>query len=739
MLVIGVSGFRGSGKTTVIKKLQRLLSPKTEIITLNADELSSVLGEGGIVSLVNRITRLKNKRPKAERADEAADPLSSVEILFIKGNLPLYALDAGLTELMDVRLFIDTSIDLCLIRRLSALGDHPTPHQTTQLIANHTTEREKQLAFLAEAKASATLSIDNSKPKSNFNYVPLLDAIYQAMRLPPQHRITPPIKNPIFDSTTMAAQAGTLFVVSGPVEEAVLRLIPTLTEKYPDIESVAPFEDAEEHTGKLAGEVLSKLAEGKRLIVALSPDDFLRVREQVPTLCSIYLCPPRPPALKEAIDNAGKAPTATEPGSLATVHTKAQAQLQRADYTEFDHIIIDKAPSKTLEALEAIVLSEALKTPRQQRTHAELLTRLQIHSVLESHLQTLGIEPNNYTVTPLSSLTNASFRLDTSEAKPRSFFVRIVQRIEDGYRITGEHESKNLGQAHELGLYPELSFYDKETLCYGVKFLTNHTLLTEEKIKESDARLEALARTFRRLHDSSLFDNDYPLEQLDLTNLNYIREQGAELPDDFDKIVGAYQQVSHILARSCVKKTPCHNDPTPYNFLHDVNNNIVISDWECSGNNDPFYDLAKLSVEASLTKEEDIKLLESYGEKANDTTLARLTLYKFIAEFHLGIWAKLQVVNENTSISTDLFEMMFEARATNCRLHMSDEQFKARLALAGESVVHTVVADAGRAATATAPLRNGSPGVFRKLPTSPPGDPANLDETNGIPQAGGLT
>lgn len=138
-VVLGVAGGSGSGKSTVVREIRRLLGPgatsvlahdayyrdlshlpRAQRATVNFDHPESLETE----LMVEHVSELLDGRevelpvydfPNHSRSD-AVERRRPAPVLLLDGILVLA--DARLRDLMDLRVFVDTAADLRLLRRL---------------------------------------------------------------------------------------------------------------------------------------------------------------------------------------------------------------------------------------------------------------------------------------------------------------------------------------------------------------------------------------------------------------------------------------------------------------------------------------------------------------------------------------------------------------------------------------------------------------------------------------------
>jgi aminoglycoside phosphotransferase (APT) family kinase protein len=134
-----------------------------------------------------------------------------------------------------------------------------------------------------------------------------------------------------------------------------------------------------------------------------------------------------------------------------------------------------------------------------------------------------------------------------------------------------------------------------------------------------DAALAQLGRTLRRVHDLPLPpDADVEDPRAALAAVWSVLEPDAALPAFVgDAARRVLAEPAPAPRRAAVLS---HNDVNPGNLVYD-GGNLLLLDWDHAGPNDPFYDLAAISVFLAMDTETCRKLLAAYdGEPAPELT-----------------------------------------------------------------------------------------------------------------------
>lgn len=137
MLFIGICGASSSGKTTLGKKIQELLG-KEKCFLISQDNFYKPLPETEDATTYNfdnphaiDFTKLKQFISKIMKREECQLPYYDFNnhkvthnrdinfsgcCVILEGIFSLY--DADIREIMNLKLFVDTDLDICLIRRI---------------------------------------------------------------------------------------------------------------------------------------------------------------------------------------------------------------------------------------------------------------------------------------------------------------------------------------------------------------------------------------------------------------------------------------------------------------------------------------------------------------------------------------------------------------------------------------------------------------------------------------------
>lgn len=262
-------------------------------------------------------------------------------------------------------------------------------------------------------------------------------------------------------------------------------------------------------------------------------------------------------------------------------------------------------------------------------------------------------------------LTNKSYHARTLSTE---YIARIPGTGTEAY-ISREAESYNTQAAIEIGLTPTVD-YDEANGYKVTRFVQGALPMDSALLKQADF-IKNVARTLHQLHTTSRpFSNEINV----FSRNDTMRSILQTLPTMYDEIDARIQVIKEKLSQFTFTKTPCHNDTTPGNFLF-ANNKMVLIDFEYSGNNDPAWDLACLSMEADFEDWQDDILLNAYSTN-DDTFRERFNLYKPVVEYWVGLWCLVQLNNANVISNQDELRKLEEKRMTKCQALLDTSERK---------------------------------------------------------------
>jgi thiamine kinase-like enzyme len=194
-------------------------------------------------------------------------------------------------------------------------------------------------------------------------------------------------------------------------------------------------------------------------------------------------------------------------------------------------------------------------------------------------------------------------------------------------------EEHNTKAAVTAGVAADILHFDREDGVLLYRFVVG-IVMDNERFRDLGAVRRA-GQALRKLHDGPEFRTTHDLfSRLDRLRPDiepYMDGTGtfAALP----RLTAEVARIRRILAEHPVPLKPCHNDPVPENYI-DTGSRMVMIDWQCSGQADPYWELGALMAQAGFRDGQDDALTEAYFGHPDHPALARAELYKAAVSYH---------------------------------------------------------------------------------------------------------
>lgn len=276
-------------------------------------------------------------------------------------------------------------------------------------------------------------------------------------------------------------------------------------------------------------------------------------------------------------------------------------------------------------------------------------------------------------------LTNTNFVVTLADGKRAA--VRVAGYGTSAY-IDRVAEKHNLSLIGNMGIAPEIYFFNTITGGLISEFIPYATMHPDDFIHNNDVLQEA-AKAISACHNSGVeFKGRFDpiskiMEYLEIMKQHNFNEKYAGMDEalsKLDRIKAAYEKNPPHLV-------PCHNDTLAENFMYDGTEMRII-DWEYSGMNDGFYDIACMIVENPLNEEKEAILLKAYvGGEPSELQLARTLINKFLVTTHWSLWSLVQICSGK---DYDFYWEYGRYRSDFFNGFMADPNFNRYIELLGE-------------------------------------------------------
>jgi aminoglycoside phosphotransferase (APT) family kinase protein len=174
--------------------------------------------------------------------------------------------------------------------------------------------------------------------------------------------------------------------------------------------------------------------------------------------------------------------------------------------------------------------------------------------------------------------------------------------------------------------------YNVQKMAYQRDFAPQPFLLDEEKGLMICEYIDGVHRQKLRGRE---------LKQLAtvLQSLHRIRShtRPLNLKRSFSSIPKDVKKALELLQKYKTDNVVCHNDLNPKNILFS-DRKVILIDWEYAGMNDRYFDLASISIEFKLNRQEEKLFLQGYFGKNRKIKWRKLKAYKVIYETLCKQW-----------------------------------------------------------------------------------------------------
>ena len=254
---------------------------------------------------------------------------------------------------------------------------------------------------------------------------------------------------------------------------------------------------------------------------------------------------------------------------------------------------------------------------------------------------------NNVSVDFLGGMTNKNYlatMVDKSGNK-NEYVIRIPGAMTESL-ISRYTEAINSKIASDFKFNVETYYFDEISGIKVTKYLRDSQTLNHETIKDI-TRLKDIAISLRRLHNSKMeFAGNFNVFNKfdDYFNLLKNKNNFLNFHPKINELFLFFLKVKEFFKENLPKLSPCHNDLVPENIL--VKDQIYFIDWEYSGMNDLFFDLAAFLLESRINNDLETIFLQTYFEKDNISYERQIIkLYQFTQDFLWTLWTVIKQEN----------------------------------------------------------------------------------------------
>lgn len=242
-----------------------------------------------------------------------------------------------------------------------------------------------------------------------------------------------------------------------------------------------------------------------------------------------------------------------------------------------------------------------------------LIEKLKKYNIFQEEILSLELLKNQ-------GFNNISYLLKTTT---KSYVLRLFKSNES-VNISRNFEFEILKKIHKLNLTSKPIFLNENFMIY--EFIKGF-----HKTKLSNLEIKKVALNIKKYHKIKPKLKSYDIKQ-DLKNYN-------NSLSDFKskKILNQSFRALNFVKKYKKDLVLTHHDLNPKNIIF-FKHNIKIIDWEYSGINDRFFDLASFCVEFNLNKKDEKIVLKNYFFKYSKNEEKKLKYFKIIYKNLCELW-----------------------------------------------------------------------------------------------------
>lgn len=248
-------------------------------------------------------------------------------------------------------------------------------------------------------------------------------------------------------------------------------------------------------------------------------------------------------------------------------------------------------------------------------------------------------------VEPLAGLTNTNYRVTVDGEK---FVLRLSGQNTAYLGIDRGQEARVLAAVSEAGIGAQVAYCQLPEGHLVTRYIPGHHLTLEEY--RTPENIGRILKTLKRTHALPLVDVRFSPFRCVESYARRVKALQVSLPPDFQEMLERMSVIQREQAGDpSAWQRFCHNDLFYVNVLDD--GNIRFIDWEFSGVNDLYYDLATLTYAYdsldTLPRELQEYMLASYFGEVRQKNWERLEGMQYMLLFFTAMWGLLQQGMQN--------------------------------------------------------------------------------------------
>jgi len=256
-----------------------------------------------------------------------------------------------------------------------------------------------------------------------------------------------------------------------------------------------------------------------------------------------------------------------------------------------------------------------------------------------------------------SGITNINYELIVDK---KSFFLSIPSSNSESLNIDYRNKYFNNKICGEINISPRVTHFIESENLLVTEFIKSKCSSLE--LFQSSKKIDQLVQSIKLLHNSKPFLRNFNMFSQISFYQNILKRD--YLPNKLLKYVNSIKKLEPKLYLPNDILVPCHNDLISANIIN-KDNQLLIIDFDYSGNNDPCFELGNLSVEMEYDDEQINNLVMSYYGEKNESIISRVNLQSIVSDIGWSLWSYVQAKNSNLNFDYSAHAIYRLERAIN--------------------------------------------------------------------------
>jgi hypothetical protein len=227
------------------------------------------------------------------------------------------------------------------------------------------------------------------------------------------------------------------------------------------------------------------------------------------------------------------------------------------------------------------------------------------------------------------------------------------------------------------GVGPAVRFFLPEQGALGVAFMPAPWRGARLDDLQRPEVIRAAIAAKRAMRNGPVLARSWDVFERIVAHAAVAKATGTSLPADMPVLLAQAATIGRAIEAAGRDSLPCHNDGQSSNLLLHEDGRVLLADFDCAGQSDPYYDLAVLLNEAHSFEDGWRCGIEMHDGHCDERVLNRCRAYGAADDLLWGLWG---LVMSATSLRRDLEFLKYgEWRLLRCRIAFSEPGFLDRL------------------------------------------------------------